>query len=223
METRLFLTAAILSLSLVSCDKGGDDPILPGATTEGYIDATASTTWHYYSFSEKKVVGSADESAENNAVWAARTDWDIAVRRYNIRTNSGASTTTGAQGGVYVFDADDTDEFGNVDVTTAFASVLNVPAAAFAADRAFPSDMMTGGTTGGTSTVVRSEAVVVQVWRNGNAATGGYVMPADYRSAPVCVFRSADGGNYYKVQFTQYKNDEAVTGHVKFYAAQIYK
>jgi hypothetical protein len=215
MKNNIFFSLLLLSFAFASCDKDDNGPVLPGNTTEAYIDASASTTWHYFSLATGKVVGSADESAENNAVWAARTDWDIAVQRYKVRTNSGEFTTAGAQGGVYTFDAKDTDANGNILVSTPFASVQNVPAVEFTADKAVTAAGM-GGTT---TTTVLSTAVVVQMWRNAN----GLIMPPDYRPAPVYIFRSADGKNYYKVQFTQYQNEDKASGHVKFNVAQIYK
>ena len=42
-----------------------------------------------------------------------------------------------------------------------------------------------------------------------------------YLKAPVYVFRTADGGSAYKVEFTQYQNEDKVTGHVKFRFAKI--
>ena len=55
-----------------------------------------------YKFNARTDVnGTGAESEADNAAWAARTDWDLAVCRYNIRTNSGTSSSTGANGGVY--------------------------------------------------------------------------------------------------------------------------
>lgn len=199
-----FSMATLMAASIfVSCSKDDDKEEQPGATTEAYIDASSNTVWHYYSFSKDEVVGSAEESAENNATWAARKDWDIAVRRYNIRTNSGEFTTAAAQGGVATLDAN-----------TTFASVQKVPTGAgFVTDKAVTSSGM-----GGTTTVVRSDATVILFKQNED---GSLVMPPVYLKAPVYIFRAADGGNYYKVQFTQYQNDASVTGHVKFDRAKI--
>lgn len=205
-KTIFLLTAAFLTISFTSCDKDdNNDPQEPGETTEVSIDATSKTAWNYYSLSEGKLIGSADESAENNATWGARKDWDIAIQRYNIRTNSGAFTTVDARGGVYTYDAN-----------TKFSSVANVPSAVqFVEDKAITSEGM-----GGTTTVVRSDATVILFKTNED---GSMIMPPVYLQAPVYIFRSADGSNFYKVQFTQYVNENNVTGHVKFNAAQIYQ
>ncbi|MDR1745716.1 MAG: hypothetical protein LBR49_00370 [Tannerella sp.] len=201
-----FMTVTLLASTFVSCSKDNDEPEpQPGETKEVYIDATSNTAWQYYSFAEERIVGSADESAENNAVWAARKDWDIAIRRYNIRTNSGEFTTAGAKGGVATLDA-----------STTFPSVLKVPAnAGFVTDKAITSEGM-----GGSTTVVRSEATVILFKQNED---GSLVMPPVYLQAPVYIFCTADGVNYYKVQFTQYQNEASATGHVKFNMAKIPK
>jgi hypothetical protein len=205
MRRIFFFTMATLMAStvFVSCSKDDEKDEQAGATNEAYINASSNTAWNYYSFSRNEMVGSADESAENNAAWAARKDWDIAVRRYNIRTNGGEFTTSGAQGGVATLDAG-----------TTFASIQKVPAGvSFATDKAVTSSGM-----GGTTTVVRSEATVILFKQNED---GSLVMPPVYLPAPVYVFRTADGANYYKVQFTQYQNEESATGHVKFNHAKI--
>ncbi|MDR1518485.1 MAG: HmuY family protein [Dysgonamonadaceae bacterium] len=198
-----YLTATLFTASVfTSCSKDEEDP-QPGETKEVYVNASSSTAWHYYSFANEAIVGSADESAENNAAWAARKDWDIAIRRYNIRTNSGEFTSAAAKGGVYTSDA-----------STTFASVLNVPDnAVFATDKAVTSSGM-----GGTTTIVRSDAQVIQFKQNED---GSLVMPPVYLQAPVYVFRTAGGDKYYKVQFTQYQDENSTTGHVKFNVASI--
>lgn len=197
-KTTLLLSICALTVALESCKKDSPEPEPKFEEKEVYVDASSKTEWHYISFAQGAVVGSAAESAESSTAWGARKDWDIAVRRYNIRTNSGEFTTVGAQGGVYTSDA-----------ATTFASLLKLPAdATFATDRAITSSGM-----GGVTTVVRSEATVVKFKTNED---GSLVMPPVYLAAPIYVFRSADGAKYYKVEFTQYVNENSVAGHVKF-------
>ena len=101
MKTNFILLLAAGVVSLAACNK--TEPVsYPSA--EAYIDATSKTTWTYFSFSEGKTVGTGEENEADNARWAARTDWDMAVCRYNIRTNSGKASSVGARGGVYVSD-----------------------------------------------------------------------------------------------------------------------
>ena len=50
---------------------------------------------------------------------------------------------------------------------------------------------------------------------------GSLVMPPVYLKAPVYIFRTADGARCFKVEFTQYQDEDKVSGHVKFNYAQI--
>ena len=204
----LLLTMALVGAgSFTACSSDDDDdPQLPGETKEYYVDATTSGMWNYFSFATGTLVGSATESAENNAIWFARKDWDIAINRYNIRTNSGLATTAGALGGVYTYAE-----------SVSFNSVSSVPAGiSYVVDKSITSSGMSGETT-----VIRSEDATVILFKKNE--DGSSVMPPVYLQAPVYIFRTADGASYYKVQFTQYKDENNATGHVKFNAAQIYQ
>lgn len=200
----LFLMLSVAILGLTSCSKDNPATDQPtGETKESYIDATSKTTWHYFSLSDNKVVGTGEETDADNKTWAARTDWDLAVNRYNIRTNSGAASSVESKGGVYTFNA-----------TTSFDSVTELPTeATFVADVAVTSEGM-----GGITTTIRSEATVILFKKNEDGST---IMPPVYLQAPVYIYRSADGKAHYKLQFTQYQDENKVTGHVKFYSAQI--
>lgn len=199
---QLLLALSFALIALTSCKKDDNSP-QPDQLQEAYIDATSKTTWSYYSLSDNKIVGTGEETAQDNEKWFARTDWDIAINKYNVRTNSGAATTTGANGGVYTCAS-----------SVAFNSLNALPSEAqFAADKAITSSAM-----GGDVTTVRSEATVIIFKTNDD---GSMIMPPVYLQAPVYVFRTAGGKEHYKVQFTQYQNENKVSGHVKFYSAQI--
>ena len=59
-----------------------------GMTVEGLGD----DHWTYFSFSRSEVVGTSEfGSDEQDALWAGRTDWDIAICGEFLRTNSGTS------------------------------------------------------------------------------------------------------------------------------------
>ena len=73
---------------------------------------------------------------------------------------------------------------------------------------------------GGTVDRSRSEAAVVTLRKD---ADGSTIMPPVYDKTPVYIFRSANGASYYKVDFTQYMNEEGAQGYVKFNIAQIYQ
>ncbi len=189
-----------------SCEKNHfEGLVIPDDAKQAYVDASSKQEWHYFSFGQNKIVGSAAESEENNAIWKARKDWDLAIRRFEIRTNSGEFTSTGASGGVHTLDSGIT-----------FVSVTKVPKdATFATDKTITSAGM-----GGTSTVIRSEATVINFKKR---TDGSLVMPPVYLPAPIYIFRTADGTAHYKVQFIQYKNEKNATGHVRFIFNEISK
>ena len=140
-------------------------------------------------------------NAADNASWAARTDWDLAVCRYNVRTNSGTSTSAGAKGGIYTSGL-------------SFEAMTEVPAGAvFETDKIIASSGMSGETS-----VSESTATVITFQTN---ADGSKVMPPIYLKAPVYIVRTADGTSFYKVEFTQYQDENKVTGKVKFNFARI--
>lgn len=199
---KVFLALSIAVMAFVSCSKDATPAVVD--IQESYIVATSSTTWHYYSFSSGTIVGTGEQTPPDNAKWFARTDWDIAINKYNVRTNSGAATTTGANGGVYICPS-----------SVVFNTLDALPAQVqFAADKAVTSSAMGGSVT----TTIRSEASVI-LFKTGD--DGSMIMPPVYLQAPVYVFRTADGKEYYKVQFTQYLDENKASGHVKFYSAQI--
>lgn len=196
----LFMT---ILLGFVSCSKDDSTPTPPVQAQEAYIDATSKTTWHYFNLAQNKIVGTGEENKTDNGKWAERKDWDIAVNRYMIRTNSGAATSVGALGGVYTYDA-------SID----FNAINSIPAnVTFAADEAVTSEGMNG-----TTTMNKSKATVILFKKNPD---GSMVMPPVYLQAPVYLFRTADGKGHYKVKFTQYQNESKVTGHVKFYSSKL--
>ena len=196
----LILTISLFAFSACSSDDNDNTTNIP-ETQEVSIDASSYTNWNYYSLKDNKLVGTGTEA--DNSTWAARSDWDIAVMRYSIKTNSGESTSINSQGGVYTTDS-----------SISFESLTSIPSdAKFVTDVAVTSYGMSGETT-----VVKSNATVI-VFKT--EEDGSMVMPPIYLQAPTYIFRSADAQNYYKVLFTQYKNDDSVTGHVKFKFSQI--
>lgn len=205
----LFFAMALLGAGFTACSDSKDDPDPgpegPGETKEYAIDATASSTWNYFSCSQGKVIGTGAETEVDNAAWAARSDWDFAVNRYSIRTNSGDASSMNAQGGVYTCAE-----------SVTFSSLNAVPAGlSFSTDKPITSSGM-----GGETTVVKSDATVILFKKNED---GSSIMPPVYLQAPVYIFRSADGDSFYKVLFTQYKDANNVTGKVLFDMARIYQ
>ncbi|MDR1226244.1 MAG: HmuY family protein [Prevotellaceae bacterium] len=206
MKKTLFLltTVAMPALLFTGCNNDSDDPTPQGSTAEIYVDDSnsSSSKWHYISLATGEIVGSELKSADdgNLAHWSARKDWDIAINRYKVRTNSGASTSAGAKGGVFTFE-----------LATAFDKVEDVPLnAQFVEDQTVETPGM-----GGTTVEKRSEAYVVFV----TAGDAGM----NYDPTPVYIFRSANGYKYYKTLFTQYFDENGKSGHVKFKYTEVYK
>ncbi|MBE9487573.1 MAG: HmuY family protein [Bacteroidetes bacterium] len=208
---KLLLSMSVALITLTSCSKNDDPTPTPvvSETKEASIDATSKTAWTYFSLSENKVVATAEESDAENAKWFARADWDIAVCRYKIRTNSGEATTVGSKGGVYTFDKD-----------TKFEAVTKL-----SSDIKFTADEKTSHVAMGGKKVteIKSNVLVVEMKKTWDETEKEWktIMPPVYLQTPVYIFRTADGKNTYKVQFTQYQDENKESGHVKFYSAHI--
>lgn len=89
-KTLLFVAFATL-LFTWSCDRSSNDIVEPGSGTEIKINATAFNRWVYFSFAQGDTVGTGATTVEDDAYWKARSDWDIAFHRNNLRTNGGVS------------------------------------------------------------------------------------------------------------------------------------
>jgi len=99
---RIALICLLLPV-LASCEKetGGAGEKEPESRTAA-INAS-NECWTYFSFEDNEVVGTGRlGSAEDDEIWAARQDWDIAICRDLIRTNSG--TSGGGKGGIIRMD-----------------------------------------------------------------------------------------------------------------------
>lgn len=126
----ILLASMMLLLGAVGCSDDDDGPTGGGGNTNtetsvwnatgGYwetnVDATSTEDFTYFSFTTKDTLGAAvGKIAEGFA-----TDWDIAFRREEIKTNGGSSTTNGgdieaASLGVVDFDAVTIDDTVDVD------------------------------------------------------------------------------------------------------------
>ena len=200
---RKILSLSVMAIVLMASCSSNNDPESMGDTKESSINATSYTTWNYYSFANDTVVGKGEETTADNALWAKRADWDFAVCRYSVKTNSGSSTSVNAVGGVYTFAS-----------TEVFSNILSLPDnIQFVVD----STTVTRGMAG-TVTTSKSKAQVIQFKAN---ADGSLMMPPVYLQTPVYLFRTADGKHYYKLLFTQYKNENSETGHIKFLYARM--
>ncbi|TKG90393.1 hypothetical protein EYV94_23600 [Puteibacter caeruleilacunae] len=203
MKNLFYLFLAITLIGFTSCDDD-DDPSGAGQTLSQSVDASSKTDWQYFSFKDGTIVGTGKNNDEDNATWFARKDWDIAISTYHVRTNSGLSTSVGSTGGVYTCDAD-----------VKYFDLVEVPAGStFAVDKVIP---VAGH--GGTTDYIKSNAQVIQFELKED---GSMVMPPKYLPSPIYIFKTADGKETYKVNFTQYKNADGVSGHVEFDYAILY-
>lgn len=206
---KLILSLAVVAAAFTSCDEKDPTttpPTPPIVTPETHVtvelDATSKTLWHYYSFAEAKVIGTG--AAVDDALWAERKDWDMAVCRYKVKTNSGASGK--GLSGLYSH----VDEAGK-NIVYDFKTFTQTPATAvFIKDIEVTEESMSGGTT----TESKSTAVVSIM------APG---MPPVWLKSPLYIIPSADGEHHYKVDFLSYKNAENISGQISFQFAKIEK
>ncbi len=204
MKNLVYLLTAIAIISFSACSDDDDEPQGAGETLSKSIDASSKTTWNYFSFADSTVVGTGEESDSDNASWFARDDWDIAICRYYIRTNSGAATSISSKGGVFTCPE-----------ALTYSSLDAVPdTASFVVDQVIS---VTGHS--GTTEKIQSEAQVIQFKTDEN---GDKVMPPVYLQSPVYIFKTADGESTYKVLFTQYEDADGNTGAVMFDYAILY-
>lgn len=121
-KTINFILALLLVSSLHACAKEtGPQGEKPLESSTAMIEASEDH-WTYFSFVTGEVVGTSrlGSSAEDGE-WASRSDWDIALCRDMIRTNSGTSGQ--GNGGIIMID---NTEFGDID---------HAPASGYQADR----------------------------------------------------------------------------------------
>ena len=88
---RRILFTLILGSALLSCNGEGKEgeALREGELT---ISGLSADKWTYFSFEKGEVVGQSEFlSDEENALWAERLDWDIAICGDYIKTNGGDS------------------------------------------------------------------------------------------------------------------------------------
>lgn len=203
--TNLWKWAAVLCMALLLLSCGDDDnnekPKLPlNVKTVKEMQSNDFGTWHYFSFEKGVVVGtgSTDPKKGDDAKWKARTDWDIAFNRYNIRTNGGVSGN--GKGAVVKIEGTD------------FAGLAKAPADGYVADEAQkliiamppkgPQDMPNVGM---------------------NPEPKGWVVitmkgPGRYTTkiTPVLLVVKTADGKYVKLHMKNYKNAKGKNGYLTF-------
>jgi len=94
MKKQLLLLVCCVCLGFFGCDDDDDSPSSTPVDSESssmLIDATNYSRWVYFSFEAGDTIQVSDPSTSK--------EWDLALMRSNLRTNSG--TSGNALGGVY--------------------------------------------------------------------------------------------------------------------------
>lgn len=90
MKKILLIIALVLSLA--ACMNRGGESKVPNLKDELTIGGLSDDKWTYFSFESGEVVGqSTFASEEEDAAWAARKDWDLAICGEYLKTNGGSS------------------------------------------------------------------------------------------------------------------------------------
>lgn len=77
---------------LCSCKGSEGDAPQPNVSQEITIHGLSEDYWTYFSFETGDVVGTGKfDDEEDDAAWAKRTDWDLAICGDLIKTNGGDS------------------------------------------------------------------------------------------------------------------------------------
>lgn len=174
------LTVVSMFFMFISCDDDSvTEPPPSGIGKELMIDASSKTEWVYFSFSKGDTVTIAES---NNSL-----EWDLGLRRYHFKTNSGTSGS--GQGG--------TVNMGKVD----FASVSEAPESGYTVD-----DSVTFQGHGGP--ISYSLNPVLEGWAIMEGMPPTFV-PTD----SIYVLKTADG-KYAKLWLKNYYNDEGTSGHI---------
>lgn len=94
MRKMLMLPVFVACLVLLAACRGGSgERTLPNLREEGLvISGLSEDKWTYFSFEKGETVGqSSFLSEEEDALWAARKDWDFAICGDYLKTNGGSS------------------------------------------------------------------------------------------------------------------------------------
>ncbi|MDR1274709.1 MAG: hypothetical protein LBK12_09190 [Odoribacteraceae bacterium] len=159
-----------------------------GSQGRGTVTVNASdyTKWVYFSFERGQVVAVTDPRDD--------LSWDIALHRYDLKTNGGASGT--GQGAALK------TEYKK------FNDVATIPAAGYEVD--VTADINLSGMPPVYTEDSKNE--VLGTWVTMDLST---MPPPTVLSKVVYIVRTA-AGKHVKVLFTDNTNDEGVTGHVTF-------
>lgn len=92
LRTLISAISAAMFLSVWGCNREPAQERVDSGVEGIVVEGLSDDRWTYFSFSESKVVGTSEfGSGEEDALWAGRDDWDIAICGEFLRTNSGTS------------------------------------------------------------------------------------------------------------------------------------
>lgn len=92
LRTAISAISAVLLLVVAGCNREPAQERVDSGAGGVVVEGLGDDHWTYFSFSESRVVGTSEfGSAEEDALWAGRGDWDIAICGEFLRTNSGTS------------------------------------------------------------------------------------------------------------------------------------
>lgn len=178
------------STLFVACKEEIEEEPTPVDTKSITIDASAFSDWKYFSFATGKEVPASEVRDYENS--KTKTNWDIAIHRGDIRTNSGASGK--GQGGALKASG------------AKLADVTTIPTTGYTVDE--EAEIMIEMGEDGYQT--QSKNTTLEDWYGREGMPPVYVVN-DY----VYIVKTADG-QYAKVKFTDYTNDAGTGGHVGF-------
>lgn len=81
---------ALAAITLAGCESDSSGPTIDSTPGEVVIDASSTTTFTYFSLDQGRTVSVTDPQTDQS--------WDLAFRRFEIRTNSGVAGTKGVLG-----------------------------------------------------------------------------------------------------------------------------
>lgn len=102
MYMRLTIISAISAAALLllgACSHEPGQTRVDSGSGGIIVEGLGDDRWTYFSLRESRVVGTSEfGSEEQDALWAGRSDWDIAICGEFLRTNSG--TSGAGEGGI---------------------------------------------------------------------------------------------------------------------------
>ena len=199
MKNKICLALFAGALLFTSCDRNNDNVeeqiIKPLNAKEVTIDAVSNNgEWKYFSFTTGKEVEVKDPMTDTN--------WDIAFRRYYVKTNSGSSGK--GKGGAFLATSDD------------FFAVAKAPTTGYTEDTLSKVESYNHKTKN-VSTIEIDLNTVITGGMKGVNLTGYVTYDPGRRSqgkSPyemtkrVYIIKTADGSKYVKIQFKDYLNEK---------------